>query len=337
MNITHPYVAWESREAPTLKQQLPNDFENVLKKMYEIRFFEDEVQDLYSAGLVRGSTHLYQGQEAVSVGAISALRSDDTMTCTYRSHGATIAKGAQIDACFAELLGRAGGLCNGKGGSMHFTDASIGALGSNAIVGGHLPIANGAALAAKFLGTGKVSVCFFGDGATNIGAFHESLNLASLWKLPVIFVVENNQYGEYSPVKSTTSGEKIVDRALGYAMYGVQVDGNDVVSMSAIVADAADRARRGDGPTLIEAVTYRHSGHSRADLAAYRPEGELDEWMKRDPILLLENAIKEFNPDGAQTIERIKENARIEVSEAKNRAVSWPEPDLSELYTDVMD
>ena len=337
MNITHPYVAWESREVPTLKQQLPNDFENVLKKMYEIRFFEDEVQDLYSAGLVRGSTHLYQGQEAVSVGAISALRSDDTMTCTYRSHGATIAKGAQIDACFAELLGRAGGLCNGKGGSMHFTDASIGALGSNAIVGGHLPIANGAALAAKFLGTGKVSVCFFGDGATNIGAFHESLNLASLWKLPVIFVVENNQYGEYSPVKSTTSGEKIVDRALGYAMYGVQVDGNDVVSMSAIVADAADRARRGDGPTLIEAVTYRHSGHSRADLAAYRPDGELDEWMKRDPILLLENAIKEFNPDGTAIIERIKENARTEVNEAKNRAVSWPEPDLSELYTDVMD
>lgn len=337
MSIEQPAISRDFQDIPSLDTQLPEDFEAVLRMMYHIRFFENEVQDLYSAGLVRGSTHLYQGQEAVSVGALlSALRPDDTMTCTYRSHGATIAKGADLDRCFAELLGRAGGLCNGKGGSMHYTVASIGALGSNAIVGAHLPIANGAALAAKYLNTGKVSIAFFGDGASNIGAFHESLNLASLWKLPVIFVIENNQYGEYSPLKSTTAGAELVDRALGFGMPGVRVDGNDVVSVAAVVAQAAARARAGDGPTLIEAVTYRHSGHSRADLAPYRPAGELEEWMLRDPILLLEQAIARQVPEASELMTRIRNEALETVRAAKDRAVSWPEPDLAELMTDVM-
>lgn len=336
MSATQPSVQHHAVDLPTLAQTLPHDYEQLLRKMYEIRFFENEVQELYSAGLVRGSTHLYQGQEAVSVGAMSALRPDDTMTCTYRSHGATIAKGAPIDGCFAELLGRAGGICNGKGGSMHYTVASIGALGSNAIVGAHLPIANGAALAAKYLNTGRVSICFFGDGASNIGAFHESLNLAALWKLPVIFVIENNQYGEYSAIRLTTAGETLADRAVGFGMTALRIDGNDVVSVATAVSQAAERARSGEGPTLIEAVTYRHSGHSRADLATYRPAGELEEWLQRDPISNLENAIRREVADADSLISRVRDGTQADVAAAKDRAVSWPEPAIGELYTDVI-
>lgn len=337
MVAMQPVVRHEELSLPTLESALPVDYEQILRGMYEIRFFENEVQDLYSAGLVRGSTHLYQGQEAVSVGAMSVLRPDDTMTCTYRSHGATIAKGAALDACFAELLGRAGGVCNGKGGSMHYTVAGIGALGSNAIVGAHLPIANGAALAAKYLSTGRVSICFFGDGASNIGAFHESLNLAELWKLPVIFVIENNQYGEYSAVASTTAGGSLVDRAIAFGMHALRIDGNDVMTVAEAVRQAAERARSGAGPTLIEAVTYRHSGHSRADLATYRPEGELEAWLQRDPILILENAIKRDVADGDALIDRLRSDAKADVIAARDRAVSWPQPPLAELYTDVID
>lgn len=307
----------------------------LLATMYAIRFFEDEIRDLFTQGLVRGSTHLYQGQEAVAVGALSVLRPDDTMTCTYRSHGATIAKGSPLDRCFAEILGRDGGLCAGKGGSMHFTDAAVGAIGSNAIVGAHLPITVGAALAAKVLGTGRVSIAFFGDGACNIGAFHESLNMAALWKLPAIFVIENNKYGEYSPVSATTAGERLVDRALAYGMPGVLVDGNDIVAMQTAVAQAAQRARDGEGPTLIEADTYRHSGHSRSDPAAYRPEGELESWLLKDPIPRLEQAMLAAGQASAE-LEAIRDDARQRVREARDRALSWPEPPLSALTEDVI-
>src|SRR5581483_4388392 len=253
---------------PLTTVRLPGDRELLLdlqRRMLEIRFFEDEVMRLFMANLVRGSTHLCQGQEAVAVGACSALRAGDTMTCTYRGHGAVLAMGAPLDRTMAEILGKAEGLCSGKGGSMHLTDFSVGALGSFAIVGAHLPFATGAALSAQHLGTGAVSIAFFGDGTTNIGAFHEALNLAAIWKLPVVFVCENNLYGEYSPLASTTPVERLADRASSYAMAAHRVDGNDVLAVREVVESAAARARDGEGPTMIEALTYRQKGHSRTD------------------------------------------------------------------------
>ncbi len=312
----------------SLADGCPADAADLLRDMLRIRLFEDEVQELFSRNLMRGSTHLCQGQEAVTVGVCAALRDGDTMTCTYRGHGAVIAMGAALDRCFGELLGRAGGLCGGKGGSMHLTDVEIGALGSNAIVGAHLPMTCGAALAAQYQGSAAVSVAFLGDGATNIGAFHESVNLAAIWRLPVLFVIENNQYGEYSPLASTTPITRLADRAASYGIPGVFVDGNDVVSMREVAAEAVARARAGDGPTLIEADTYRHSGHSRSDPATYRPPGELDRWLARDPITLLAQAM----PSGADTV---RVEVRAEVDAALERALRWPAPDPAALSEDV--
>ncbi len=306
----------------------------LLRSMLEIRLFEDECQRLFARGEVRGSTHLCQGQEAVSVGACSALREGDTMTCTYRGHGATLAMGAPLAETFGEIFGKAKGLCGGKGGSMHLTDVRVGALGSHAIVGAHLPIANGAAFAASYRDTSAVHVCFFGDGSTNIGGFHEALNLASLWKLPVIFICENNLYGEYSPMALTTPIARIADRADSYAMRGIQTDGNRVLGVRDAVSEAADLARAGEGPTLIEALTYRQSGHSRTDPATYRPEGELEEWLQRDPILLLEQALVSDGVD-ANRLAAVREEAQEAVSGALAEAVSWPEPEPESRFEDV--
>lgn len=303
--------------------------------MLHIRYFEDAVKKLFSLDLVRGSTHLCQGQEAVEVGVCAVLEDGDTMTCTYRGHGAVLAMGAPIDRCFGEILGKAEGLCGGRGGSMHLTDISVGALGSNAIVGAHLPIAVGAALSAQHLETGSVSVAFFGDGATNIGAFHESVNLAAIWKLPVVFVIENNLYGEYSPLAATTPILRLAERASSYGIPGVFVDGNDIVSVMEVAKAAVQRARDGEGPTLIEAETYRQQGHSRSDPAAYRPDGELDRWLARDPIVLLESAIRAANPDAEVRIVEVRQIAQAEVEAAKERALSWSEPDEAERFKDV--
>ena len=296
-----------------------------LRRMLEIRNFEDECHRLFTQGLVRGSTHLGQGQEAVSVGTCRALHAGDTMTCTYRGHAATLAMGAPLDRAFGEILGKANGLCGGKGGSMHLTDVSVGALGSFAVVGAHLPIAVGAAFAARYQDTGAVAVCFFGDGSTNIGTFHESLNLASIWKLPVIFVCENNLYGEYSPIGTTTPVERLVDRADSYAMAKTRVDGNDVLAVHAAASAAAARARAGAGPTLIEALTYRHKGHSRSDPGTYRPEDELRAWLERDPILVHERSLLDA---GVAQADLAAERAAAEraVTEALERALSWPAP-----------
>ncbi|GIF74430.1 thiamine pyrophosphate-dependent dehydrogenase E1 component subunit alpha [Asanoa siamensis] len=311
----------------------PEGAADLLRQMWRIRLFENTVMDLFTRGLVRGSTHLCQGQEAVSVGACAALRPSDTMTCTYRGHGAVIAKGAPLDACFGEILGRAGGLCGGKGGSMHLTDVSVGALGSNAIVGAHLPISVGAALTSSYHGRGDVSVAIFGDGATNIGAFHESLNMASVWRLPVVFLIENNQYGEYSPLRSTTPIDRLADRAAGYGMPGEYVDGNDVVAVHAVMEAAVARARVGQGPTLIEADTYRQVGHSRSDPATYRPAGELDRWLARDPITLLSDAMR---AGGAHPPpEDVEREAAAEVDAALRRAMDMPEPDPASRLRDV--
>lgn len=297
-----------------------------LRAMVEIRHFEDACHRLFAQGLVRGSTHLGQGQEAVAVGACGALREGDTMTCTYRGHAATLAMGAPLDRSFGEILGKAEGLCGGKGGSMHLTDVSVGAMGSFAIVGAHLPIAAGLAFASRYRGSQEVSLCFFGDGSTNIGAFHEALNLASIWKLPAIFVCENNLYGEYSPIATTTPVASIADRADAYGMAKATVDGNDVLAMGATAAAAVARARGGEGPTLIEALTYRQKGHSRSDPAAYRPEGELEAWLQRDPILVHERALLAAGT-GQGEIDAVKAAAEQAVAEALDRATGWPDPD----------
>jgi TPP-dependent pyruvate/acetoin dehydrogenase alpha subunit len=306
----------------------------LLGRMLEIRGFEDEVMRLFSRNLVRASTHLYSGQEAVAVGVCSALDDGDTMTCTYRGHGAVLAMGAPADEVFGEIMGKAKGLCGGKGGSMHLTDVRVGAYGSFAIVGAHLPIAVGLSFASRYLGDDAVSVCFFGDGTTNIGAFHEALNLASLWKTPTIFVCENNRYGEYSPQSLTTPVERLADRAASYGMPGVVVDGNDVFAVHATAGEAAARARSGEGPTLIESLTYRQVGHSRSDPAKYRPEGELDEWLARDPIVLLERSLIERGV-AAEDLEASRAKVEQEVAGALERAKSWPDPALDARFENV--
>jgi len=304
------------------------------ERMLLIRGVEDEVQRMFTQGLVRGTTHLCQGQEASSVGLCAALRDGDTMTCTYRGHGAVLAMGAPADEVFGEIMGKAKGLCGGKGGSMHLTDVRVGAYGSFAIVGAHLPIAVGLSFASRYLGDDAVSVCFFGDGTTNIGAFHEALNLASLWKTPTIFVCENNRYGEYSPQSLTTPVERLADRAASYAMPGVVVDGNDLFAVHASAGEAVARARSGLGPTLIESLTYRQVGHSRSDPATYRPEGELDKWLARDPITALERALIELGVSDAE-LAGCREKVAQEVSSALERAKSWPDPALESRFENI--
>ena len=308
---------------------------DLYRRMVEIRIFEDEVLRLFNRNLVRGSTHLCQGQEAVAVGACTALRSGDTMTCTYRGHGAVLAMGAPLDRSMGELLGKAEGLCGGKGGSMHLTDLSVGALGSFAIVGAHLPFACGAGFAAQFQGTGAVSLCFFGDGTTNIGAFHEAMNLASIWKLPLIFVCENNLYGEYSPLAATTPIERLADRAASYAMPSARIDGNDVIAVRDAVADACVRARANDGPTFVEAMTYRQQGHSRSDPGLYRPDGELERWLDRDPIKLFGKVLNETHGVGVDELESVRAAAESAVADATARAMAWPEPEPGERFSDL--
>jgi TPP-dependent pyruvate/acetoin dehydrogenase alpha subunit len=305
------------------------------RKMVEIRLFEDEVQRLFLEGVVRGTTHLGQGQEAVAVGSCSVLRPGDTVTCTYRGHGVVLAMGAPMDRTMAEIMGRSGGLCHGKGGSMHLTDVSHGVLGSFAIVGAGLPVANGAAWAAQYLKTNAVTLAFFGDGATNIGSFHESLNLAGVWALPVVFICENNLYGEYSPLRLTTPIDDLSVRASSYGMPGVRVDGNVVMAVRQVVGDAVDRARAGNGPTFVEALTYRHRGHSRTDPAKYRPQEEVDQWLARDPIPRLEALLKERFGIADEALLDVRVNSEKAVEEAIKWASASPHPTEEALLTDV--
>jgi pyruvate dehydrogenase E1 component alpha subunit len=253
--------------------------------MVELRDFEQRAYELFLENLVRGTSHLALGQEAIGAGYGVAMRADDYTFCTYRGHNHTLARGASMGAALAELMGRGNGMLHGKGGSMHLTDVKHGAMGSYAIVGAHLPIAAGAAWSAQVRKSGQVAVCFFGDGTTNIGAFHEALNLAVVWKLPVVFVCENNLYMEYTPIEAVTAVKHpAADRASAYGLESILVDGNDADVMYDIARQTIGKARAGGGPSLVEALTYRHGGHSRADPAKYRPESEVREWMARDPI-----------------------------------------------------
>ncbi|MFC8517423.1 thiamine pyrophosphate-dependent dehydrogenase E1 component subunit alpha [Streptomyces sp. NPDC057257] len=305
------------------------------EQMAVIRRTEKAAHDLFMSGLVKGTTHLAAGHEAIAVGASAALRPDDYVFATYRGHHHAMARGATPEECLAELMSRATGLCKAKGGSMHLTKASMNMLGSYAIVGAHLPMAVGAAWSARLRGSGQLAVAFFGDGATNIGAFHEALNLAAVWKLPVLFVCENNLYMEYTPIADVTAvARPAADRAPSYGIPGETVDGNDVVAVRDAVAGLARRARAGDGPAVLEAETYRHFGHSRADPAAYRPAEEVERWLKHDPLDLARGRLVEMGVPEA-TVTAADERARDVVRKAVEAAKNAPPPDPREALTDV--
>ncbi|WP_327722677.1 thiamine pyrophosphate-dependent dehydrogenase E1 component subunit alpha [Streptomyces sp. NBC_00490] len=305
------------------------------EQMVLIRRTEKAAHDLFLQGLVKGTTHLAAGHEAIAVGASAALRADDYVFATYRGHHHALARGATPEECLAELMSRATGLCGAKGGSMHLTKAATGMLGSYAIVGAHLPMAAGAAWSARLRGTDQVAVAFFGDGATNIGAFHEALNLAAVWKLPVLFVCENNLYMEYTPIASVTAvARPAADRAPAYGIPGETVDGNDVVAVRDAVAALAGRARAGDGPALLEAATYRHFGHSRSDPATYRPAEEVERWLKHDPLDIARGRLTELGVS-EETLTAADERALDVVRRAVEAAKSAPAPDPEQALTDV--
>jgi pyruvate dehydrogenase E1 component alpha subunit len=307
----------------------------VYRIMVECRTFEVRAQELFFEGLVRGTTHLGTGQEAVAAGFAAAMRADDWTFCTYRGHNHTIARGVPMGPIYGELFGRAGGLMGGKGGSMHLTSVEHGAMGSYAIVGAHLPIAAGAAWSAQVRGSGQVAVCFFGDGTTNIGAFHEALNLAAVWSLPVVFVCENNQYMEYTPIGAVTAVPRpAADRASAYGLEPIVVDGNDAEAVFAVASRTIGRARAGEGPSLIEALTYRHGGHSRADPGKYRPDDEVAAWLARDPIPRFRARLLELGI-AATDLDAIEAAAGTAVAAAEAEARAMPEPDPAVLETQV--
>lgn len=301
----------------------------LLERMIEIRVVEERVQQLFFQGLIPGTTHTCQGQEAVCVAVASALATTDRVLCTYRGHGWALALGMRPDTVVGEIMGRQLGCVRGLGGSMHLNDRSVGFWPTNAIVGAHLPIAAGAALASQVQGDGHVAVAVFGDGGANIGAFHEALNLAALWKLPVVFLCENNLYGEYSRMDLTTSVPDVAQRAAAYGIPGVIVDGQVVAEVQRVVGEAVARARAGEGPTLIEAKTYRFVGHSRADPAKYRPAGELNRWLARDPVNLLARAIQPSAPE--DLVADLRERCEAAVGEVAERVLAAPPPDVSDL------
>jgi TPP-dependent pyruvate/acetoin dehydrogenase alpha subunit len=305
------------------------------RTMVECRLLETRAQELFFEGLVRGTTHLGIGQEAVAAGFARAMRDDDYTFCTYRGHNHTLARGVPMAPILAELFGRATGLLGGKGGSMHLTSVEHGVMGSYAIVGAHLPIALGAAWSAQYRKSGQVAVCFFGDGTTNIGAFHEALNMAAVWKAPVVFVCENNQYMEYTPIGAVTAvARPAADRASAYGLEPIVVDGNDVEAVHEVAARAFARARAGEGPSLIEALTYRHGGHSRADPGKYRPANEVAAWMARDPIPAFRVRLEAAGIDAA-TLDAIDAETREKVAEAEAEARGAPEPSPDVLETQL--
>ncbi len=305
--------------------------------LFRLRTFERRANEIYIDGLIKGTSHLATGQEAIAAGFAAAMRPDDYTFCTYRGHNHVLSRGASMTGMYAELMGRAGGLLGGKGGSMHLTSVEHGAMGSYAIVGAHLPIAAGAAWSAQLRGSGQVAVCFFGDGTTNIGAFHEALNAAAVWKLPVVFVCENNLYMEYTAISSVTAvAHPAADRAAAYGLDSIVIDGNDVDVVYETAVAAIDRARAGDGPSLIEAETYRHGGHSRADPASYRPAEEVAAWMARDPLIRSRERLLDRGVAAAD-VDALEATVAAEVEAAIDAARAMPEPADESLTTNVWD
>ncbi len=305
------------------------------RTMTRIRQFEKRAHDLFLQNLVKGTTHLGTGQEAVAAGVAQAMRPDDYTFVTYRGHNHVLARGTPMTPVMAELLGRENGLMRGKGGSMHLLDVANGVLGSYAIIGAQLVIANGTAWSAQYRGTGQVTVCFFGDGATNIGAFHEALNLAVVWALPVVFVCENNQYMEYTAIETVTAVKHpAADRAPAYGLAPQLIDGNDVEAVYTMAGDAIEKARQGGGPSLVEALTYRHGGHSRADPGKYRPKEEVAEWLTRDPVPAYRQVLISRGV-GEAALDRIDAEAKQAVDLATEEAKAGAEPRLELAFTDV--
>jgi TPP-dependent pyruvate/acetoin dehydrogenase alpha subunit len=310
---------------------------HMYRRMVMIRLFEEQVNELYTRALMPGLAHLYVGQEAVAVGICQALRADDFITSTHRGHGHCLAKGASPDRMFAELLGKEAGYCRGKGGSMHIADPATGNLGANAIVAGSTGIATGAALSAKKLGTGQVAVCFFGEGALGQGVLYETMNLAQLWKLPVIYACENNLYCEYTHFSETTAGD-IPARATAFGLPAESVDGQDVRAVHAAATRLVNRARAGKGPGFLLCNTYRYRGHHVGDINReyYRSKQEEQQWMaERDPIKNLATWMMEQNHADAALLESIQSEVRSEMEKAVAFAIAAPYPGLAEVEQDV--
>jgi len=305
------------------------------RRMWLIRAFEAQVIELFKRALIRGSTHVYVGQEAVAIGACAALQGEDLITSTHRGHGHCIAKGGDLKPMMAELLGKATGYCRGKGGSMHIADLDIGILGANGIVGGGISIAVGAALSCQYLENGKVVICFFGDGAINLGVFHESANLAAIWCLPIIFLCENNIYAVSTRIEEAVAIPDLAERAKAYGFPGVSVDGDDVLAVYEATREAVGRARRGEGPSLIVANTYRWEGHMVGDPQFYRTKEEVEERRKKDPITLFQIKLEKMGILDEKMAEAIRDEARTEAQQAVEYALASPDPAVEELWHNV--
>jgi pyruvate dehydrogenase E1 component alpha subunit len=311
------------------------ELKEALRKMYLIRRFEEGAEEAYMRGLIHGTMHLSIGQEASAVGSTMGLRNTDYITSTHRGHGHCIGKGADPKLMFAEFFGKEEGYCRGRGGSMHIADVATGNLGANGIVGGGLPIAVGAALAIKKQKRDDVTICFFGDGASNEGAFHEALNMAAVWKLPAIFVCENNKYGMSVSTERSMAVKNVADRAPAYGMPGVIVDGNSIADVEEAIAQATERARKGEGPTLVECKTYRTRGHSRSDRNRYRTKEEIEEWKSKDPIPLFEAELVAHGLANDDQIAAIRSAAEAEIAAGIEFARTGTDPDPGEVTRDV--
>lgn len=305
------------------------------REMNKIRFFELSAAELFKQGLLSGNIHTYAGQEAVAVGACQALKPTDYIASTHRGHGHCLAKGGNPGSMMAEIFGKATGYCKGKGGSMHIAAVNLGILGANGIVGAGISLAAGSALASKTMGTDEVSLAFFGDAASNQGSFHEAVNMAAVWKLPCIFLCENNKYGVSVSINRVCSVENISDRAKAYNIPGVIVDGNSVFAVYEAVKAAADQARKGGGPTLIECETYRHRGHYEGDPQAYKSSEEMEKWKLRDPILLLKTEILQHNIATPAELDAVAAEVKAEIEAAVEFAKQSPYPSIDQATTDV--
>lgn len=329
-------LSYDEQRKRTLLQEMRRDkLLEILRRMFLTRYFEENAEALYIRGLVHGTMHLSIGMEASPVGSIAAIEEDDLIIHHHRGHGHTIAKGADITMMMAEFLGKEPGLCRGRGGSMHIADIPAGNLGATGIVGSGMATGVGIALALKMKQSQRVLLCFFGDGAANEGEFHESLNLAAVWKLPIVFICDNNQYGMSMAAEKAMSVKYVAQRAAAYNIPGVTVDGNDVLAVYDAVSAAVQRARAGEGPSLVENLTYRWRGHSKSDRNLYRTQEEIAEWQQRDPITRFANALIEAGLASSDDVEQISQQAQDTIEEATARALEMPEPSPENLEDEV--
>jgi pyruvate dehydrogenase E1 component alpha subunit len=332
--MTVPLLAAETRQR--LLNELPREkLAWMLQRMCEIRYFEEKAEDLYVRGLVHGTMHLSIGMEAGSVGSIATLRPEDLIIHHHRGHGHTIAKGANLTTMMAEFLGKESGYCRGRGGSMHIADIPGGNLGATGVVGGGIPTAVGIALALQMRRSEQILLSYFGDGASNEGEFHESLNMASTWKLPVVFICDNNQYGMSMHVSKVMNIENISERAASYGIPGRTVDGNDVLAVYEAVLEADERARSGQGPSLIDCLTYRWRGHSKSDRNLYRTSQEIEEWKARCPIRRFKQVLTEAKIMTADETEAIDQAAKTAIDRAAEEALTFPEPSPEDMEDEV--